>query len=78
MHSNLFLLDVALQAVRGCGMGWGLAPRAQLWGTQFITGWGFVEAEGVALPGCLVMKGRNIVFHPLTDFIFSVKYKYCI
>lgn len=56
----------------------GLASFALVWRTQFITAEALLEAEWVALQGCLVMKDRNVVFHPLIDLIFSVKYKYCI
>lgn len=76
MFSSLTWL---LQAVRSCGMGWRVwlhVPRFR--GHSLSQAEVLLEAEWVALQGCLVMKDRNIVFHPLIYFIFSVKYKYCI
>lgn len=68
-----------LQAVRSCGMDWRVWLHVPRFGGRSLS-WAEVllEAEGVALQDCLVMKDRNIKFHPLIYFIFSVKYKYCI
>lgn len=51
----------------------GLAPCAQVQRTQFITAELLLEAEWVALQGCLVMKDRTIVFHPLIELDFQCK-----
>lgn len=76
---NIFFLAVAAAGSEELWDGLeGLAPCAHIWRTQFITTEVLLEAEWVVLQGCLFMKDRNIVFHPLIDSIFSVKYKYCI
>lgn len=76
MFSSLTWL---LRAVRSCGMGWRVWLHVPRFGGHSLSqAEVLLEAEWVALQGCLVIKDRNIVFHPLICFIFSVKYKYCI